>query len=183
MDTRIVRAGDLYRYESSVNGYSTTTHWYTLTGTPTIAADLLVFNEDGAQSLVYSTYGKLEIRASIPTVPTTGDSRFWGFKSEMQGDESRIEFAIVDDEFLIQVYDEAGTLIVSRVCEWNDDWTATQVRWGIRRTERDVYFTADEVLVASITNKDKMSRIPMPHYILNENADDLTVSVVTIYGI
>jgi len=183
MDTRIVRAGDLYRYESFVNGYSTTTHWKTLAGTPTIASDLLVFNQDGAQSLVYSTYGKLEIRAVIPTVPTTGDSRFWGIKSELQGDESRMDFAIVDDEFLVQVYNEAGDLIVSRVCDWNSDWTATEVRWGIKRSERDVYFTANEVLVASITNQNKLSRVPMPHYVLNENADNMTVSVITIYGI
>jgi len=183
MDVSIIQGQQIFKYDPSVEGYTSGNVFYTVSGTPAISSGNLRLNADTVQSDIAMTYGTLEIVSSIPVVPTSGDAREWGLKSGNLGNKGRLVFNTTDDVFAIKFYDENGTLKVSQPITWDASWTATQTRWTIERYQRTVRFYVNSVQVYMMTgiSFENFAKYPLPVYISNTNADNMDVSYVSMF--
>ena len=178
-DVRIVRSADIFHYDAQVDGYSDGSIFKTISGTPTIASSELSVNAAEIVSLQGFTLGDLEFLLKVPTVPTAGDARRWGYKNVQGGNLGRIEFEILEAVFQAIVYDNDGTVLSTIVIPWNSAWTATEVRYGIKRHLRNVFFTIDGEIVAKATDV-ALSKRSLGIHVDNDNADAVLISTINV---
>lgn len=189
MDVQITRSNDIWSYNPLTEGYTEDAVFSAIAGTPTISSNKLRLNEDTI--ITYDkTFknGSLEMVITVPTVPTTGDARQFGFKNSDSDLKGAMLFDVTDDDFTAKVYDASGTLIESRVINWNAGWTASEATYRITWSSRRVLFVVNNVIVArfdagegqAITPDIKMANKPMYLYLKNVNADNMDVSLITV---
>lgn len=187
-DVRIVRAGDIFRYDSSVDGY-TDGEIFTSIGVsaPTVnGSNQLDLNNSKIQSRVALQYGTVQIRVTIPTAPTAGDTRFFILNSQVEGYESSMGFLISGTSFTANVFDKSGTAtpIFTRTIPWDSDWTNTFIRLAIRRGKDYVGFQINDSPVAQFEDdSSRISLLPLNFVVANGNADDMLMTSAVIYGV
>lgn len=190
VDVQITRNNDIFKYDPAVDGYSDGDLFKKVegAGTPAISSGKLRLNAVGIISMESFKNCGLSINMLIPTAPTAGDSRVWGFKSYNDGDMGRCEFVIADAAFTAKVYDRAGTLIGSKTINWNSDWTNTAARYRINISESNVFFYINDVAVArfqdgigrEITAGVKLRKFPVEIHINNANSDNVDITSISV---
>lgn len=186
MNVQITKSNDIWSYNPLTEGYSEDAVFSAITGTPTISSNKLRLNEDTI--ITYDkTFkdGSLEMVITVPTAPTTGDVRQFGLKNADGDLKGAMLFDVTDDVFTAKIYDASGTLIASKVINWNADWTADEATFRITWANRQVFFAVRNVIVARFTSNGdiastvQMARHPMYLYLKNVNADNMDVSLIT----
>lgn len=190
VDVQITRNNDIFKYDPAVDNYSDGDIFKKVggAGTPAISSGKLRLNAVEIISMESFKNAALVINMLIPTAPTAGDSRTWGFKSYNDGDLGRCEFVISGVNFTANVYDRAGTLIAAKVINWNAAWTNTAARYRINISESNVFFSVNDVVVArfqdgvgrEITAGVKLRKLPVEIHINNVNADNVDVTSVAV---
>lgn len=178
-DVRVVRDAGIFHYDAQVDGYTDGDIFATVSGTPAILSNELKVNAAEIASLQGVGLGELEFLMDIPTAPTAGDARVWGLKSLQGGDLGRISFEITDTTFQAIAYDEDGSELGSVVIPWDSDWTNTEVRYGIKRGIRSVFFTIDGDLYGQIPDV-ALSKRSLNISVDNDNSDNLLISSITV---
>ena len=178
-DVRVVRGNDIFHYDAQVDGYSSGDIFKTVSGSPAISSNELSLNAAEIVSLQGVGLGDLEMLIKIPAVPTAGDARRWGFKTVQGGDLGRMEFEILEDVFQVIVHDNDGTALDTIEIPWDGDWTAAEVRYGIKRHLRSVYFTINGEVKAQVTDSNLTKR-SLGIHADNDNADALLISTINV---
>jgi len=161
-------------YDPSRNGYDTTI-WKTVDWTPTLSTNKIDIN--GASMIGYDDFmsGDLIMSINIPAVPTTWDSRFFGFWQINNG--SCVGFDITDDVFKAKIVDSNWVSILSDEITWNSDWTAANTNFGVNWTWFSADFYINDIKVATIANVAWL-KYPLSMYFKNSNTD-----VMSVFGI
>lgn len=179
MDVQITRSNEIFLYDVQVHGYDTNII-KALTGTPTVASNKLRLNAAEICTFAFFRNATVEFLLTIPAVPTASDVRAWGLKDANSGNKSRVEFDITGTAFTAKAYDEAGTIIESVTINWSSAWTATETRFKIKLSERNVFFLVGDTIVARIENE-AMTKIPLFAHVINSNADNVDLASIAVY--
>ena len=179
MDVVITRSNDVFLFDAKVSGYDTAV-WKTISGTPAVVSNKIQINAAEINSHYAFRNVNLEFLLTIQTAPTAGDERQFGLKSANFGNKSALIFYISGANFSARAYDEAGNLIASYVINWDSNWTNTESRFRISTSERNVFFSINDTIVAKFEDV-LLTKLPLSVNILNTNADDLLLSSVSAY--
>lgn len=166
-----------FYYDPQRQGYDTTL-WKTVSGTPTIAANMLVLN---AATVIH--YGDLyQARAvfnvSIPSAPTGGNVRFIGLGQ--LNDSITVGFYVNGTEF--GAISSDGSVTTTVPITWKNIWTATYINLEVRWKGYGVTFYIDGVKQATINSEDPgLIWKPLSLYIDNAaNSDDLSIKSINV---
>lgn len=175
----------IWSYNPLTEGYTADAVFHAISGTPTISSSKLRLNQTSIVTYDRTTlFGDLEITATIPAAPTSGDSRQFGFRNNT-GLHGVMVFDITDAVASAKVYDSAGTLIASKEITWNSNWTNAEARYRISwHKNRTIYFTIEDTVVAMFNADDLFDSVlgsePMHIYVSNANNDNVDISFVSI---
>lgn len=181
MDVNIVRGDDILQESVADVGSLNTNLWATVTGTPTYSGGVIQLNASAMRSLVGSKNFQSFIEVLIPTAPTAGDDRTWGFKNAGSKAPGAY-FYIEDATFNVKILDDVGATLADVELPWDSDWTNAAVAWGITVFKKEIHFTANGSLVyryqEAVTNS--LPDRPLTVYISNANADVMTYAQLSI---
>lgn len=178
MNVQIVRNNEIFLYDAQIHGYDTSII-KALAGTPAISSNKLRLN--AAEITTYSFFrnASVQFAMTIPTAPTSGDVREFGFNNPSAGNNARVEFVISGTTVTAVAYDATGTLIASVPITWNSAWTNTETRYRISLTERMAVFAVNDTIVATIEGA--MPKVPMFVHLEQDNADNLDLAQIAVY--
>lgn len=130
-------------------------------------------------------FGELEFSMNIPTVPTVGDSRKFGFYGKSIGNRGAVVFGITGAVFAAQVYDKDGNLVFNEAIKWITGWEGAQTRFRIAWKQNSVTFaiisSAGNYSTTYNANNIQVS-LPVFFGVLNTNADNLDLQSISIIG-
>lgn len=149
--------------------------------------------DDGEAATIasYSFYHDLDIEfiLNVPAAPAAGTSRSWGLRTPALGDRASIRF-IIEDETGIKcsVYDDLGVNVDEITIPWDEDWTATDTRFGIRTHAARITFLINGAIVAKMDDVGHDQnvapmRLPASVYVSNgaeaaTPSDDLDITAI-----
>lgn len=150
--------------------------WGTITGTPAYSSGQHAIDLDAASmaSFIQPVYGKFLSKISIPAVPTSGDSRIFGFFNP-NGTE-KITFDITGTAVTAKYNDGKGNsgsiaisaaLITAATHEFEIRWNPGSIGW---------FIDGDGIAAVELATMD----MPMSLYFLNGNSDHVYVYNVSI---
>lgn len=165
-------------YDPHIFGYSAN-FFYAVGGTVNIATGGKIRVSGGsAYSKVLSLHGNTTMKLTVPTAPTAGDSRIFGFYSWVHGNKNAAYFFISGTNFYVRSYDEDGTVEQTTVT-WLAAWTNAATNYEIRKRIDKVEFYINGAKVAA-----HFTYIPrqnlMPMYWSNSNSDSLYIDLIEI---
>lgn len=185
MDQHLVRSNEALTYDPQISAYNTN-FWKTLSGSdPTVPSTKLRITNAEIASYGSWRFSAIEFVLNVPTAPTAGNNRQWGFKCPALGNRGRVEFSIVDDVFAVFAYNDAGTQVFTLAITWDAAWTATDVRYGIRIGKDGIRFLIDGVVKAKTqisghNPNPAVSSLPLPIHIKNGTASNLDMTAMII---
>ena len=142
-------------------------------------------NDTTNDGTVYTTtmfmMGDMKLKLNIPTVPTTGDSRTFGFYSSSEGNQNSAYFFISGEDFSVRTYDAVNATVEETAIEWDSDWTAATAIYEIRWHMDSVRFYINGVQKA-VHSLNKPKQVLMPLYIFNNKADNMDLSYIRVSG-
>ena len=161
-------------FDPQRDGYDTSL-WKTLTGAPTVTANVLVFNNASAiQKRDIERVSLVAFSVLVPTDPTAGDARFFGLKSLNLG--AYIGIDIAGTVASIKTADGYG-LTDSAVITWDSDWTGTYVKFEFSFLPGRTNVYANGVIVG-FADAAKTPKTPVSVFVSNTNADAMNVSYI-----
>ena len=154
--------------------------WSTQSGAPTVVSGNL---EIGGASTVMSAdfmKGNLEMEITVPTAPTAGHTRQFGWKSVVQG--AYAYFEITGTTFQAATGDGEGNTQTSEIT-WNSDWNNTATLFQIRWDASGFTFLINGVRKAKISELEKMPRVTLSPYANDTGTpDSLSIKYFSIIG-
>ena len=161
----------------------------------TIASSKYQLNNASLRTVPQFLYGEVDMKVTIPTAPTSGHDRVFGFVGVSVGNRGAFIFRIADAVFTAEAYNNDGTLLSSQVIPWDAAWTNTPISLIISHLDTNATFivrtsagAADEYAVAfnlteRILLETKIVEVANPLTIDNGTADNLLVSYVAFNDI
>jgi hypothetical protein len=176
-DVNIVRGDNILQESISAVKTFNTNLWSAIIGTPAYNAGVIDIDQASMRTLVGAKNFAGFIEILIPTAPTTGDAREWGFKNA--GDNSPGAYFYIDgEEFGVVVLDDFGAELVSAICKWNSDWTDASVVWGVTTFKTEIHFTVNGSLLYRYMGS--VPERPLTVFISNTNNDVMEYSELSI---
>lgn len=173
-----------FYYDPARQGYDTTL-LKTIEGTPEINGGNIELNE--AKFIGYADIfkGELHFDIVVPTVPTTGDYRQFGFEQLNEG--ASAVFVFDGEDFYVATSFQGEVTMIP--VEWNPAWTNTATRFTVKWTGFSAEFlingvqqfnastvpSAVEAMPMTFINDVTVPKIPMSVSVSNETADNLLV--------
>ena len=121
----------------------------------TIASSKYQLNNASLRTVPQFLYGEVDMKVTIPTAPTSGHDRVFGFVGVSVGNRGAFIFRIADAVFTAEAYNNDGTLLSSQVIPWDAAWTNTPISLIISHLDTNATFivrtsagAADEYAVA-----------------------------------
>jgi len=170
-----------YLYDPSTQGYREG-FWKTLTGTPSISSGLIRLNNSSIITNGEYMYGTVDLKLTIPAVPTLLDNRQFGLLSPANGNSLSAYFLISGTTFSAVSYGVWGSSVEQTTITWQAAWTATATVFSIKWFKEKVEFwVGGQKLATHITSIPGAH--PLPVYMLNTNVDNTDVTYVSLEGI
>lgn len=167
-----------FSYDPQKQGYDTVL-WKTISGVPAISGSDLRLNSAAIIHYGDIFKGELTMNLNIPTAPTAGDDRLFGFNQLNAG--AYAYFKVADDVFTAEVNDgEGGTDSV--VIDWQTDWTAADTNFKIVWMGFSAVFYVNKVKFATI-NSAGVPKFPLSIYIKNGNADNMDMKYIEVENV
>lgn len=152
-----------------------------LTGSVSIASNLLRVNTDTLITFETFLSGIMVANVAVPTAPTITNDRKIGFNGGATG--AYAHFFIDGADLMCQIRDEAGVSSEVEI-SWSDgvieDWTNIATNFEIRWEAGSVRFLINGVQRAQLT--EGVPRGFLSGYLHNAVADDMDVAYLTING-
>lgn len=158
-----------FYYDPQRQGYDTTL-WKTLSGVPAMSGNNINFNAASAIGYADIFKANLILRLTIPTVPTVGDDRRFGFAQLNLG--AHLGFRFNGTTFQVEAIDGKGNTETQDIT-WDASWTATPVTFEIDWTGFSATFKINGERMAFF-NGVSIPKDALSEYISNVNADNLT---------
>lgn len=183
-----------YVIDPAVDALSTTV-WVTESGSPSIVGGKYQINNAHIRTVPQFLYGEVDIKVTIPTAPTAGQARVFGFMGKSVGNRGAFIFRISGAVFTAEAYSNDGVLLASETIPWNVAWTNTEISLIISHLDTNVTFVvrtaagaADEYkkafnLAERLLLETKIVEIANHVVIDNNVVDNLLVSYVALNNI
>lgn len=161
-------------YDPVIRGYDQS-FFKSVSGTPSVSSNKIRLNQAKIASYPQFLYGDFRFKITIPTTPSTGESKEWGLQlpSTTQG---AMFFDIAGATFSFKSYDTDNNA-TSTTVTWDQKgqtWEAVAITYRILWTEKEIKaYISDgtaEILVATHESGD--NNLPLPLYIDNLNDSD-----------
>lgn len=169
-------------YIPQIHAYSTN-FWKTLTGSPAYdAGTVSIFVNAAAIASLYgfSKGGALRMQVKVPTAPTTGDVRRFGWRNPASGEG--VYFDITDEVLTAIAVYKNGNADGSPIT-WVAGWTNEYIVYEIVLNGKNAEFYINGSLQTSLPiDFDASQFLAMPVYFANEEADNMAIKQVTISG-
>ncbi len=170
---------DGYLYDVVIKQFDTN-FWKQVTGTTTVATNKLRFNAASAASYLQHIFADIEFFVTVPAVPTSGDSRQFGFRNPSEQTRGYIYFDITGTTFSIKAEDEMGNTY-SKTLTWSGAYTNTATSFRIRWEMDAINIYINNVLVWVISqNLLQAPSGPLVAYINNSNSDNMDVAYMLV---
>ena len=169
-------------YIPQIHAYSTN-FWKTLTGSPTYDASSksLFVNAAAIASLyTFSNGGALRMEVKVPTAPTTGDVRQFGWRNPTTGEG--IYFNIDGEIFsALTVYKngDAESSPITWLAGWTNEYKVYEIVLNGKTAEFYIDGSLNKTLLLDL---DASKYLAMPVYFGNEEADNMSVRQIVISG-
>ena len=128
----------------------------------------------GANTTTMSIHGDARMKLIIPTAPTAGDSRVWGFYSRAFLNRNAAYFFISGTNFYARSYDDYGNAIESTTITWDSTWTNEAIDYEIRLRIGSVEFLVNGTRLAYHSTA-VPKKMLLPLYWYNSNSDTLSM--------
>lgn len=188
---------DGYLYDAVIKGYDTN-FWASIVGTPTVSGSgvtsAIQFNVQSAGSFLQHAFGDVEFGLTVPTAPTAGHTRWWGFLSPAQFNQGgaavagAVYFNISGTAFTLKVVDPNGN-VLTKTLTWAGGYTNTFTRFRIRWEADQIQCLINDVIVATVSESNLtdsatlVGGIPkqlLPIYINNAVADNMALRYMLV---
>lgn len=178
---------DGYIYDCSIKGLDSN-FWANVTGTPTVSTGKIRLNAATMASFILHEFADIEFGMNIPAVPTSGDSRRFGFFSPAAPNVGAAYFDITGTVFTANVLDASGNL-KQVTLTFTAGWAATETIYRIT-FEKDIVRFWVGTLSANISTwillttiaapQTGLSIMPLPVYIKNGNSDNVDLTYMAV---
>lgn len=164
----------LYDFERKT--YDSTNWWTTMGGAPTEDATGLKLSASSASMLGDFRKGDLEMKMIIPTEPTAGNFRQWGWREG--GNGAYAYFQISGTTFSLETADGDGNT-ESTTVTWNSSWTNTPVKFRIQWDASGFTFFAGTQQLGKISEAVgvPIGRVMAPYFLNNPSDNAYVISV------
>lgn len=167
-------------YDPKIKGYDNS-FFADVVGTPALVSDKINLNEAAMASFIQATIGELAFSIDLPSVPASGDARYFGYY--MPTNEAGIGFNFVNTGEVIAAISlpNVGAVYTKSLdtALFTEGEHVLTVDWN----EGSVAFYVGDVCVAVCEDKSilrQLKALTFPIYVSNENEDNLTVSLISL---
>ena len=160
----IPRSG--FIYDILMRAYDTS-FWKSITGTPTIASSKIRLNADTCASYYQVIKGNIDIPVNVPTTPSAGEAKKWGFLNPGDPTKGSMYFEIAAAVFRAVSYDNDGTAQTTVLTF--ADHTAEKI-YSIEWGDDYINFLKEGTVVA--THKTRVGSLAQSIYLHNADADN-----------
>jgi len=138
MDVRIVSDNYHFFYDPLRYGYDE--DWFvTISGDVKCIGGKIRINSGKFTTLGSYMFGRYPMAFTIPTAPSSGDSRVFGLYSKTLGNRNAAYFYISGTSFYARTYGPDSAVAESTTIPWDSDWTNTptvfEIKWRIDGVE------------------------------------------------
>jgi hypothetical protein len=171
---------DGYIYDPIIKQYDAS-FWKTTTGTPAMSSNVLRFTSAAAASYLLHMFADVEFSFTIPTAPTGGDVRQFGFRMPASDALGGVYFDITDTVFSIKVVDNFGVTTTTTPITWSAGWTNKAASYRIRWEKDQINAYVNGVVKATISAP--ITDIPenaLALRIVNGNADNMDLNYLAV---
>ncbi|MBU0847470.1 hypothetical protein KKH23_09830, partial [Patescibacteria group bacterium] len=138
---------------------------------------------DGTAAKVSTTtmimMGENTLDMTIPTAPTSGDSRIFGFYSMNYGNRNAAYFYISGTNFYARTYSDSSATAESTTITWNTSWTNTPIKYEIRWYINRIEFWVDGVQKALHSFRFP-AQVLLPLYFYNNKYDGMYLNYIEV---
>lgn len=164
-----------FYFDPQKQGYDTA-FWKTLSGSPAVAANELVFNSATAISYADLYSSELTMRVTFPVAPTAGQDKRIGLAQLNLG--AYLGFRMNGAAFSFESIDGEGNTTNTAIT-WDAAWTAAPVNFKVIWHNYNADFYINTRKVATL-NAGLTPNFPLSIYVKNGNADDLKLAYLQI---
>ncbi len=184
MDTQLSSERKYFFYDPTSYGLNDDVIQIIGSGGVTAVGGKLRVNNGKFNTLFQFFHGKLQMKVTIPTAPTAGDSRIIGVYSRAWGNRNAYYIYINGSNIHARTYSERSAVAESTALMWDSSWTNTPIMIEfIQRIDR-VEFWIGKLNEATRRVAVHCTTIPaltlMPVYVSNSNADNMDVHFINI---
>lgn len=166
---------DGYRYDPVVKQYDSS-FWKTTTGVPSMSGNVVRFTSAAAASYIQHVYADIEFALNVPTTPSGGEAKHWGFRSPSSDQGGAAYFKIAGSAFTAETVDDAGNA-QSTALTWSA-YEATVTYFRIIWDADGVRFLINGVAVAYHATRVPQQALPIR--IVNVDADNTDLTYVMV---
>lgn len=170
-------------YDFERKTYDSTNWWASLSGAPVEDATGLKLNAASTTMLGDFWRGRIEMKMIIPTAPTAGNFRQWGFKEG--GSNTFALFRISGTTFSAVVSSEeyGVSTTTSSTMTWNTAWNATETIFSIDWDASGFTFRVNGQRLAKISDPSAMPNgSALSPYFENSVSDDMYLLAFEMKG-
>ena len=181
-NVQISDSGHLF-YDPYIYGYDDN-FFKTISGSITVTNGKIRVNSGTdslgrVNSIDMFMFGELTYGVTIPTAPTAGDNRVWGFFSRAIQNRNAAYFYISGTNFYARSYGDTSSTSESTTIEWDSAWTATPIDYKIVWRIERVDFYVNNIKLATHTTK-VPAQMLMPMYFSNGANDNMDINFIRI---
>lgn len=154
--------------------------WRSTSGTPTVTGNRIRLNADAAYSYPQFRYGIFEFGVIIPTAPTAGDDRKWGFQLPEMVGRGSILFQIGGATFTATSYNNDGTVSDSQTIVWDAAWTNTETKFTLVWYANGCRCSINDTDAIMLKVPKQVGDMPMALYLDNQNADNMEFTYIMV---
>jgi len=126
--------------------------------------------------------GEISMRMTVPTAPTSGDSRVFGLYSIALGNRNAAYFYISGESFYVRTYGRDTGTPESTTVPWDSDWTNLSTEFEIRWRVDGVEFWIGGRRVANHASIFPENML-LPMYFSNNQEDPFFINYINVKGV
>ena len=161
-------------YDMIMRGYDTS-FWKTIIGTPVMASNKLRLNAETCASYSQTIKGNIDIPVNVPTAPSAGESKKWGFLNPGDPTKGSIYFEIIGEVFRTVSYDNEGNEEIT-VLTFAD--ASVEKIYGIEWGDDYIRFLKEGTVVA--THSTRVGSLSQAIYLHNADSDNTDFGSIKI---
>lgn len=167
---------DGYVYDPVIKQYDTA-FWRTTTGTPAMSSTVLRFTSAGVSSYLLHLFADVEFSLNVPTTPSAGEAKQWGFRNPSGDNLGAAYFEITGATFRVVTVDDGGTSQTTAVT-WTAGWEGAATEYRMLWDADRVIFYVNGTIVATHTARVPSNALSLR--ILNSDADNTDLSYLAV---
>lgn len=163
---------DGYTYDVIIKGYDTS-YIKATTGTPTVSSNKLRLNATSIATYILHRFADLEIGLNVPTTPSSGEAKTWGFRTPATDQGGAAYFEITGATFRAVTKGDDGTSKTTTLT-WSA-YEGVETKFRIKWTASQVIFMINGAVVATHSADATNPTATLPIRVTNADSDNCDI--------